>query len=310
MLCDAIGQAAAAVRLAVPDGTGRATALTFGAPQGTDVRPIRRDDLAGTGQPLNYQAVANYIAKYATKTLTAPGVPCQRLRHLVEIQALRCSGHYKQMITTAWQLGGKRQTGEPRFRQWAHMLGYGGHFLTKSRRYSVTFGQLRQARTDHRHQQRHPDGERDPWGRPVDDAVVLVLKTWRYAGTGYTPATPGAELAIESAVRARGHRGPGRHHQRRFTVKHRLTANQPTEGEAISHMNPRNERLLTLAQAAEALGEDIKPRFVRRLVAERRIRFTHIGRYIRIPESAVREFIDAGMVEPVSVHWHGGKVVA
>ena len=30
------------------------------------------------------------------------------------------------------------------------MLGYGGHFLTKSRRYSVTFGQLRAARTDHR----------------------------------------------------------------------------------------------------------------------------------------------------------------
>jgi hypothetical protein len=206
MLCDAIGQAAAAVRLAVPDGTGRATALTFGAPQGTDVRPIRRDDVAGTGQPLNYQAVANYIAKYATKTLTAPGVPSQRLRHLVEVQALRCSGHYKQMITTAWRLGGKRQTGEPRFRQWAHMLGYGGHFLTKSRRYSVTFGQLRTARADHRRQQRHPDGERDPWGRPVDDAVVLVLKTWRYAGTGYSPATPGAEMAIESAVRARGHR--------------------------------------------------------------------------------------------------------
>ena len=75
-------------------------------------------------------------------------------------------------------------------------------------------------------------------------------------------------------------------------------------------MNLGNERLLTLDQAAEALGEDIKPRFVRRLVAERRIRFTRIGRYIRIPESAVREFIDAGMVEPVNVHWRGGKVVA
>ena len=201
MLCDAIGQAAAAVRLAVPNSTA---ALTFGAPQGTDVRPIRRDDLAATGKPLNYQAVANYIAKYATKTLTAPGVPSQRLRYLTEVQSLRCSAHYKQMITTAWQLGGKRQDGEPRLRQWAHMLGYGGHFLTKSRRYSVTFGQLRKARTEHRRQQNHPDGERDPWGRPLDETVVLVLKTWRYAGTGYDPATPGAEMAIESAVRARG----------------------------------------------------------------------------------------------------------
>jgi len=209
MLCDAIGQAAAAVRLPIPACDGTA-ALTFGAPQGTDVRPIRRDDLAATGKPLNYQAVANYIAKYATKTLTAPGVPSQRLRHLAEVQSLRCSAHYKQMITTAWQLGGKHQTGEPRLRQWAHMLGYGGHFLTKSRRYSVTFGQLRTARTEHRRQQHHPDGEHDPWGRPLDETVVLVLKTWTYAGTGYDPATPGAEMAIESAVRARGHQNEGR----------------------------------------------------------------------------------------------------
>ena len=92
-----------------------------------------------------------------------------------------------------------------RFRQWAHMLGYGGHFLTKSRRYSVTFGALRAARTAHRRAQRHPDGERDPWGRPLDEAVVLVLSTWTYAGTGYT-TTPGAELAAASAARARERR--------------------------------------------------------------------------------------------------------
>ena len=119
-----------------------------------------------TGQPLNGQAVANYIAKYATKTLTAPGVPAQRLRHLVDIEHLRCSAHYKQMITTAWQLGGKRQTGDPRFRQWAHMLGYGGHFLTKSRRYSVTFGQLRKARTDHRRARTPPRRRTRPLGPP------------------------------------------------------------------------------------------------------------------------------------------------
>ena len=204
MLCDAIGQAVAAVRITADDG-GTAVALTFGAPQGTDVRPIRRDDLAGTGQPLNYQAVANYIAKYATKTLTVPGVPARRLGHLAEIEQLRCSAHYRRMITAAWQLGGKRQTGDPRFRQWAHMLGYGGHFLTKSRRYSVTFGQLRQARTDHRREQNHPRGERDPWDRSVDETTVLVVSTWTFVGTGYTPATPGAELAAASAARAREH---------------------------------------------------------------------------------------------------------
>jgi excisionase family DNA binding protein len=40
-----------------------------------------------------------------------------------------------------------------------------------------------------------------------------------------------------------------------------------------------------------------EPGFTRRLVAERRIRFTRVGRFVRIPESALREFIEAGTVE-------------
>ena len=68
------------------------------------------------------------------------------------------------MITTAWQLGCTGGLG--RCRAWAHMLGYSGHFLTKSRRYSVTFGQLRTARVDHRRATRPPGSDRDAWGRP------------------------------------------------------------------------------------------------------------------------------------------------
>jgi hypothetical protein len=111
------------------------------------------------------------------------------------------------MITTAWELGGGQLTPglrPSRLCQRAHTLGHGGHFLTKSRRYSVTFGQLRRARTDHRRAQRHPDGERDPWGRPLDDTIVLILSTWAYDGTGYT-GTPGAQLAMTSAALARDH---------------------------------------------------------------------------------------------------------
>jgi excisionase family DNA binding protein len=55
------------------------------------------------------------------------------------------------------------------------------------------------------------------------------------------------------------------------------------------------ERLLTVAQVAELLGTT--ERFPRRLIAERRIRFVRVGRHVRIPESAVREFIAAGLVE-------------
>ena len=86
------------------------------------------------------------------------------------------------------------------------MLGYGGHFLTKSRRYSVTFGQLRAARADHRRATRPPEPGRDAWGRSLDETVVLVLgTTWSYAGVGR--ATPAAELAAASAARAREHYG-------------------------------------------------------------------------------------------------------
>jgi hypothetical protein len=202
LLCDAIGQAAAAVRIII-DHHGQPVALGFG-PQ-TDRRTIRHGaELPGTGQSLNGQAVANYIAKYATKTLTARGLPAQRLRHQVDLDHLRCSAHYQRMITTAWQLGRRRSTGQHRFRAWAHMLGYGGHFLTKSRRYSVTFGQLRQARADHRRATRPPAPGRDAWDRPLDETVVLVLgTTWTYTGTGHS--TPSAELAAASAARARDH---------------------------------------------------------------------------------------------------------
>ena len=86
------------------------------------------------------------------------------------------------------------------------MLGYGGHFLTKSRRYSVTFGQLRAARADHRRAARPTDPGHDAWGRPLDETVVLVLgTTWTYAGIGHNTATPGAELATASAAYAREH---------------------------------------------------------------------------------------------------------
>lgn len=60
----------------------------------------------------------------------------------------------------------------------------------------------------------------------------------------------------------------------------------------------QDERLLTVAEAAEVLRTS--ERFPRRLIAERRIRFTRIGRHVRIPESALREFIAAGQVEPLT----------
>ncbi|MGI9006625.1 MAG: replication initiator [Streptosporangiaceae bacterium] len=205
MLCDAITQAAKAVAYTTDPAPGcPPVTLRFGAQ--TEPRAIRHSPgLPGTGHALGVQAVANYIAKYATKALDAPGIPDQPIRSALDLENLRCSAHYRQMILTAWRLGGgKLGPTHSRLCKWAHMLGYGGHFLTKSRRYSVTFGQLRAARTQHRKQQRHPGGEHDPWGRPLDEHLVLVISTWTYTGTGYT-TTPGADLAAASAARARAY---------------------------------------------------------------------------------------------------------
>jgi excisionase family DNA binding protein len=56
--------------------------------------------------------------------------------------------------------------------------------------------------------------------------------------------------------------------------------------------------LLTVNQAAERLNT--KPRFVRRLIAERRIEFHRVGRHVRISEAALAEFIKRGRVPPLS----------
>ena len=119
--------------------------------------------------------MANYIAKYTTKAADVPGLPDTRIRTAAAIAALRCSAHHKRMVTTAWQLGAHDSVDDPRLRLWAHMLGYGGHFLTKSRRYSVSFGQLRRARAEHRRLERYGDADavRDPWA-----ARSMTLWSW------------------------------------------------------------------------------------------------------------------------------------
>jgi excisionase family DNA binding protein len=71
-------------------------------------------------------------------------------------------------------------------------------------------------------------------------------------------------------------------------------------------MSLADDRLLTVPQVAELLATN--ERYPRRLIAERRIRFVRVGRHVRIPESALREFIEAGTVEPISlVHRRRGK---
>jgi excisionase family DNA binding protein len=55
--------------------------------------------------------------------------------------------------------------------------------------------------------------------------------------------------------------------------------------------------LLTVQEAARRLGTGV--RFVRRLVAERRIRFYHVGKYVRFHPDDLAAYIEQGRVDPV-----------
>ena len=55
------------------------------------------------------------------------------------------------------------------------------------------------------------------------------------------------------------------------------------------------DTLLAVDQAAERLGTSV--RFVRRLIAERRIAYVKLGRHVRIAAEDLEAFIVAGRVE-------------
>ncbi|MGA5701705.1 excisionase family DNA-binding protein [Peterkaempfera bronchialis] len=68
------------------------------------------------------------------------------------------------------------------------------------------------------------------------------------------------------------------------------------------------EQLMTVAQVAEFLGTT--ERFPRRLIAERRITFVRVGRHVRIPESALADFLRANTAQPVTTRRQGYRRAA
>ncbi len=147
VLADAVRVAARAAQLTTtrPDGTE----LVLGWGAQTDLRPVTSaaaQQLEDEDGALTDAALAGYIAKYATKGTGATEGADRRIKEGDHIAHLDVTPHHRRMIATAWQLGGMARYGGLNLRRWAHMLGFRGHFLTKSRAYSVTFGALRQQR--------------------------------------------------------------------------------------------------------------------------------------------------------------------
>ncbi|MFF3451522.1 replication initiator [Streptomyces sp. NPDC002667] len=195
LLTDAIGAAAAHSRVDGPVIDGRSHAFAFG--KQIDVRAIRSADFDG-GQELTEPAVASYIAKYATKGAeTATGALDRPLKFLAELAQLDVSDHARRLIRMAWMLGARKELGELRLRAWAHMLGFRGHFSTKSRRYSTTLGALRDARAEWRRAQAAEITEDEP-------DTTLVLSHWVFAGIGLSAAEAWLAASLEPALGTEG----------------------------------------------------------------------------------------------------------
>ncbi|MGB3441818.1 MAG: helix-turn-helix domain-containing protein [Actinophytocola sp.] len=69
-------------------------------------------------------------------------------------------------------------------------------------------------------------------------------------------------------------------------------------------------RFLSVPEAADYLNTSV--RFIRRLIAERRVAFHKLGKHIRFAVSDLDSYVAAGRVEPVSVSdvWLSMKGVA
>ena len=66
-----------------------------------------------------------------------------------------------------------------------------------------------------------------------------------------------------------------------------------TTSERVASLEQHNQ-LLTVAQAGDYLGTG--ERFVRRLIAQRRITYVKLGKYVRLQRSTLDDFIEAGRV--------------
>lgn len=240
-----------------------------------DVRVVRdgtrTDDPSG---PLTPEQVAGYLAKYATKDATS-------IRDEVR-------PHLKRLEQTCHQLASRAIAANPGspyalLGKWTHMLGFRGHFSSKSRRYSVTLGRLRRAR--HRYRTLMARAERT--GTPLDvanleaellsdDETTLVVGSWFYQGTGWT--SPGDEaLALAAAARARDYE--------QWRAKQKPTK----RSEAWEGETKMEKLLLSMDEAAEVLG--VGRSTVYDLVRMQVLQSVKIGSRRMVPVTACHELI-------------------
>lgn len=180
--------------------------ITWG--QQLDIRTLR------TGIPgdteITGEQVAGYIAKYATKSTEATGRTTRRLADTTINEHADPDGdHTARLINAAWQLGNVGPDLKPdgtfkespyrRLRRAAHQYGYGGHFLTKSRKYSATFRVLRQTRQTFK-RARVTTTRYD--GTQLTAEETHIVSTLHFVASGWN-TNADQQLANSTAARAR-----------------------------------------------------------------------------------------------------------
>jgi hypothetical protein len=193
------------LEVARPDGAP--VVLGWGAQ--LDIRSIAPARIAAVENEqgeITDASLACYIAKYATKgTGKSDNHPDRPIRSRLHIAHLDVTEHHRRIIETCWHLGGLQQYEALNLRKWAHMLGFRGHFLTKSLRYSTTFRAIRRERRTWRlvealDQLGHNSNGDDLL--PSDLAAITVINDWRLVGVGHRDGGE-RELALAVAERNR-----------------------------------------------------------------------------------------------------------
>jgi hypothetical protein len=217
-LVELVADATATTRFRTPDyaDTQHSWPINWGTQ--IDIRP-----LGLAGDQITSETVAAYLAKYATKATEPTGMPITtRMTAEAADYYSDPDTHLGRLVAYAHQLGTRPEdwTSEQqrqdwhdtwgRLRRWTHMLGFGGHFATKSRRYSTTHTTLRaDRRTWRRTQQqdwrRRHQLDRDQGG----EETTLIVGDLTLAGIGWN-TTADAQLAAQAAARARAHRALAR----------------------------------------------------------------------------------------------------
>jgi len=170
-LCDAIRKAASRANLDDDAGDGETIDVRFGEQLHTRMLAGAED-----GRELNPGQVAAYVAKYSCKAsheqITGRDSDPDRWRE---------RGVPEQLVQmAAAALCPSERSGLRTLGRWVHMLGFRGHFVTKSRRYSTTLGELRAARAAYRANQDQPPVDAQDEGDTTE-----VLSVWEYLGSGY-----------------------------------------------------------------------------------------------------------------------------